>query len=71
MNMPVGALPLSTADVIAAKKKRVLLLDTSQTKRDLRADVVEHQRLDGFRIGGFHQHRHRAAHRGADPMHFF
>jgi CheY-like chemotaxis protein len=40
MNMPVGALPLSTADGIPAKKRRVLLLDTSQTKRDLRADVM-------------------------------
>jgi CheY-like chemotaxis protein len=33
-------LPLPTADGIPAKKKRVLLLDTSQTKRDLRADVM-------------------------------
>jgi hypothetical protein len=31
---------LSTAEHIPAKKKRVLLLDTSQTKRDLRADVM-------------------------------
>src|SRR5580698_1901341 len=38
MNMPVGALPLSAPEGIPAKKKRVLLLDTSQTKRDLRAD---------------------------------
>jgi hypothetical protein len=37
---PVLALPLSTPDGIPAKKKRVLLLDTSQTKRDLRADVM-------------------------------
>jgi CheY-like chemotaxis protein len=37
---PIVALPLSTADGIPAKKKRVLLLDTSQTKRDLRADVM-------------------------------
>jgi hypothetical protein len=41
----VIALPLSTpenvpAESIPAKKKRVLLLDTSQTKRDLRADVM-------------------------------
>jgi hypothetical protein len=40
MSTPVGALALSTADGIPAKKKRVLLLDTSQTKRDLRADVM-------------------------------
>jgi hypothetical protein len=40
MSTPVGALPFSTADGIPAKKKRVLLLDTSQTKRDLRADVM-------------------------------
>jgi CheY-like chemotaxis protein len=42
---PVIALPLSApenipAGSIPAKKKRVLLLDTSQTKRDLRADVM-------------------------------
>ena len=40
MTTPVVALALSTADGIPAKKKRVLLLDTSQTKRDLRADVM-------------------------------
>ena len=40
MTAPIVALPLSTADGIPAKKKRVLLLDTSQTKRDLRADVM-------------------------------
>jgi hypothetical protein len=39
MTTPVVVLPLST-DVNPAKKKRVLLLDTSQTKRDLRADVM-------------------------------
>jgi hypothetical protein len=39
---PVIALPLSTPEgsLAIAKKKRVLLLDTSQTKRDLRADVM-------------------------------
>ena len=42
MTTPVPALPLSTPDVNPAKKKRVLLLDTSQTKRDLRADVMRH-----------------------------
>ncbi len=40
MTTPVIALPLSTPDGGAAKKKRVLLLDTSQQKRDLRADVM-------------------------------
>src|ERR1700734_1137771 len=40
MTTPVVALPLSTADSIPARKKRVLLLNTSQTKRDLRADVM-------------------------------
>jgi hypothetical protein len=40
MTMPVVALPLSAPEGIPAKKKRVLLLDTSQTKRDLRADVM-------------------------------
>jgi CheY-like chemotaxis protein len=40
MTTPVVVLPLSIPDGTAAKKKRVLLLDTSQTKRDLRADVM-------------------------------
>ncbi|HWY20935.1 MAG TPA: hypothetical protein VNX26_06905 [Candidatus Acidoferrum sp.] len=40
MTTPVLALPLSAPERIPAKKKRVLLLDTSQTKRDLRADVM-------------------------------
>jgi len=40
MSMPLAALPLSILDGGPAKKKRVLLLDTSQTKRDLRADVM-------------------------------
>jgi CheY-like chemotaxis protein len=40
MTTPVVALPLSTPDGSPARKKRVLLLDTSQTKRDLRADVM-------------------------------
>lgn len=39
MTTPVLALPLSTPDASPAKKKRVLLLDTSRTKRDMRADV--------------------------------
>jgi CheY-like chemotaxis protein len=40
MTTPVIALPLATPNVVPAKKKRVLLVDTSQTKRDLRADVM-------------------------------
>lgn len=39
MTTPVPALPLAVLDG-NPKKKRVLLLDTSQTKRDLRADVM-------------------------------
>jgi DNA-binding response OmpR family regulator len=40
MTAPIIALPLSIAEGSSGKKKRVLLLDTSQTKRDLRADVM-------------------------------
>jgi CheY-like chemotaxis protein len=40
MTTPIVASPSSTAVGIPAKTKRVLLLDTSQTKRDLRADVM-------------------------------
>ncbi|MFZ0200664.1 MAG: hypothetical protein WB523_03720 [Candidatus Sulfotelmatobacter sp.] len=40
MSTPVIALPLSSAGSASAKRKRVLLLDASQTKRDLRADVM-------------------------------
>jgi len=40
MTTPVVALPLSIPEGLQAKKKRVLLLDTSQTKRDLRADMM-------------------------------
>jgi hypothetical protein len=40
MTTPVLALPLPLPDGSPAKKKRVLLLDTCQTKRDLRADVM-------------------------------
>jgi len=39
-------LPVSTSSVILPKKKRVLLLDTSQTKRDLRADVMRKLGID-------------------------
>jgi CheY-like chemotaxis protein len=40
MTMPVIALTDSTPGGSPAKKKRVLLVDTSRTKRDLRADVM-------------------------------
>lgn len=40
MTTAMIALPVANPDGIAARKKRVLLLDTSQTKRDLRADVM-------------------------------
>ena len=40
MTAPIVALPISAANGGITKKKRVLLLDTSQTKRDLRADVM-------------------------------
>jgi hypothetical protein len=40
MSTPVLTLPQPNSDGIPAKKKRVLLLDSSQTKRDLRADVM-------------------------------
>jgi hypothetical protein len=46
MTTPVVALPLSIPQGIPAKKKRVLLLDTSQTKRDLRADVMRKLGID-------------------------
>jgi hypothetical protein len=40
MTASVVTLPVSTPSASLPKKKRVLLLDTSQTKRDLRADVM-------------------------------
>ena len=40
MTTPAIALPASSPEGTAARKKRVLLLDTSQTKRDLRADMM-------------------------------
>jgi len=46
MTAPVIALPLSTSDGGSARKKRVLLLDTSQTKRDLRAEVMRKLGID-------------------------
>src|ERR1700726_2424986 len=45
--MTTSVVTLSQPPVtIAAKKKRVLLLDTSQTKRDLRADVMRRLGID-------------------------
>jgi hypothetical protein len=46
MTTSVLALPQPSAIGIPAKKKRVLLLDTSQTKRDLRADVMRRLGID-------------------------
>jgi CheY-like chemotaxis protein len=40
MTTSILALPQPNPDGIPARKKRVLLLDSSQTKRDLRADVM-------------------------------
>jgi CheY-like chemotaxis protein len=40
MNTPLLALPLSAPIPDAIKKKRVLLVDTSHAKRDLRAEVL-------------------------------
>lgn len=40
MNTPVLALPLSAPIPDVIKKRRVLLVDTSHLKRDLRADVL-------------------------------
>src|SRR6202162_1662328 len=46
MTTPVVALPEPNPHGIGAKRKRVLLLDTSQTKRDLRADVMRRLGID-------------------------
>lgn len=46
MTTPALALPQPNPDRIPARKKRVLLLDTSQTKRDLRADVMRKLGID-------------------------
>jgi hypothetical protein len=46
MTAPVVALPQPNPDGVPAKKKRVLLLDNSQTKRDLRADVMRKLGID-------------------------
>ena len=47
MNAPVLALPLSApSPVVVKKKKRVLLVDTSHAKRDLRAEVLRKLGMD-------------------------
>ena len=46
MTTLVPALPLSTPDGNPARKKRVLLPDTSQTKRDLRADMLRQRGIE-------------------------
>jgi hypothetical protein len=46
LTTPVLALPLSEAIPSALKKKRVLLLDTSQKKRDLRAESMRKLGID-------------------------
>ena len=46
MTTPIITLPLAIPEGGPAKKKRVLLLDTSQTKRDLRADVMRKLGID-------------------------
>jgi CheY-like chemotaxis protein len=46
MNTPLLGLPLSAPIPDAIKKKRVLLIDTSHAKRDLRADVLRKRGMD-------------------------
>src|SRR5215472_12999314 len=46
MNAPLFALPLSEPIPGAPKKKRVLLIDTSHAKRDLRAEVLRKVGID-------------------------
>jgi len=43
---PPPALPLSAPIPVAVKRKRVLLVDTSQTKRELRAEVMRKLGMD-------------------------
>ncbi len=55
MTAPIIALPLSIAEGSSGKKKRVLLLDTSQPKRDLRANVMRKLGIEeriAFFVGG-------------------
>ena len=46
MNAPLLALPASAPIPDAVKKKRVLLIDTSHAKRDLRAEVLRKLGID-------------------------
>ena len=46
MNTPLPTLPLSAPIPDATKKKRVLLIDTSHAKRDLRAEVLRKLGMD-------------------------
>jgi CheY-like chemotaxis protein len=46
MNTPLMALPVSAPIPDAVKKKRVLLIDTSHAKRDLRAEVMRKLGID-------------------------
>jgi CheY-like chemotaxis protein len=46
VNTPLRALPPSVPIPDAVKKKRVLLIDTSQAKRDLRAEVLRRLGMD-------------------------
>lgn len=46
MNTPLLALPLSVPIPGGVKKRRVLLIDSSHTKRDLRADVLRKLGVD-------------------------
>jgi CheY-like chemotaxis protein len=46
MNTPLLALPASAPIPDAVKKKRVLLIDTSHAKRDLRAEVLRKVGID-------------------------
>ena len=46
MNTPQLSLPVSAPIPDAVKKKRVLLIDTSHAKRDLRAEVMRKLGID-------------------------
>ena len=46
MNTPLSSLPPSAPIPDAVKKKRVLLIDTSHTKRDLRVEVMRKLGVD-------------------------
>ena len=46
MTIPLSALPLSTPIPVSLKKKRVLLVDTSAHKRELRAEIMRKLGID-------------------------